>query len=77
MTIDSPLTCYICGETPEGAKTVDLVGCLKDRKKARERFKEKFGTEPQGYLFICDNCRQENPSYAKNVEEKYGIVNSP
>ncbi|PTD94083.1 hypothetical protein C9439_04380 [archaeon SCG-AAA382B04] len=77
MTIDSPLTCYICGETPEEAKTVDLLGCLKDREKARERFKEKFGRKPQGYLFICDSCRKENPSYAKNVEKKYGIIKSP
>lgn len=77
MTIDCPLTCYICGETPRKAKTVDMLGCLKDRKKAKERFREKHNKEPEGFLFICANCREENPVYTKNVEEKYGVVTSP
>ena len=42
-------------------KTVDLLGCLKDREKAAERFKEKHGKEADGYLFICNDCREENP----------------
>jgi len=77
MTIDCPLTCYICGKTPEDAKTVDLLGCLKNREEARERFKEKHEKNPDGYLFICSSCREKNPVYTKNVEEKYGVVTSP
>ncbi len=77
MTTDCPLTCYICGETPEGAMTVDMVGCLKDQEAAGERFEEKHGEQHEGYLFICNDCRDENPAYARNVENKYGIYQSP
>lgn len=30
MTVDTPLTCYICGETGDRT-TVDLIGCFEDR----------------------------------------------
>lgn len=73
MTIDCPLTCYVCGETREDAMTVDMIGCLEDQKSSAERFQEKFDKQPDGYLDICSDCRDDNPAYVKNVEEKYGV----
>ena len=60
---DTPLTCYICGET-EPRVTVDMIGCLKDQEKADERFKEKFGEYANGYIDICPKCK-------KNISKKY------
>jgi len=71
MAIDSPLTCYICGETTN-RKTVDLLGCLKDQKAAEERYKEKFGKKAPGFIDICPDCLKNKPAYAKNVAKKYG-----
>lgn len=73
MSIDTPLTCYICGKTSDRA-TVDLIGCLKDQEKANKRFKEKFNRDADGYIDICPKCRKNNSSYAKNVEIKYGVI---
>ncbi|MFC6992434.1 hypothetical protein ACFQH3_12160 [Haladaptatus sp. GCM10025707] len=71
MTVDSPLTCYICGETSDRA-TVDLIGCFKDQDAASERFEEKHGREPESYLDVCSSCQDENPNHARNAREKYG-----
>lgn len=73
MTVDAPLTGYICGETKD-EKTVDMIGCLHDQDAARERFEEKHGKEPDSYLYVCDDCRDDNPNYAENIEQKYGVI---
>lgn len=73
MTVDTPLTCYMCGRTREEWVTVDLIGCLKDQESAEERFREKFEMAPSGFLFVCPDCRKQNPKYAKNVEKKYKV----
>lgn len=72
MTVDTPLTCYICGETSD-RQTVDLIGCFQDQEDAEERFEEKHGSSAEGYIDICPDCRDENPHHAKNAEEKYGV----
>lgn len=72
MTVDAPLTCYICGETSDRA-TVDLIGCFKDQEAARERFVEKHDEEPGGYLDICPTCNREHPNHARNARKKYGV----
>lgn len=72
MTVDRPLTCYVCGVTSDEFVTVDRIGCLKSGL-ADKRFFEKFGREPESYLFICDKCKKKNKSYAKNIEKKYGV----
>ena len=48
MTVDTPLTCYICGETDDWT-TVDLIGCFEDRQAAGERFEEKHGEKPDAH----------------------------
>ena len=73
MTIDTPLTCYICGKTSDEFMTVDMLGCLKNQEAAEKRFVEKFNFKPDGYLFICSECREKNRTYARNIEKKYGI----
>ena len=71
MTVDTPLTCYICGETSDRA-TVDLIGCFKDMQDAKERFIEKHGHENEGYLDIYPDCQKKNPNHAENAYQKYG-----
>lgn len=71
MSVDSPLTCYICGKMT--AYTVDMLGCLKNQSEAHARFKEKHGKEADGYINICDKCYKTKASYVKNVIKKYGI----
>jgi len=73
MTVDTPLTCYICGETEDWV-TVDLIGCFEDRQSASERFEEKHGRKPESFLFVCPDCRKENPNRAENCYKKYGKV---
>lgn len=73
MTVDTPLTCYICGKTDDW-KTVDLIGCFEDRQAAGKRFEEKHGTPPDSYLFVCPQCQDEKPNHAANCYEKYGMV---
>jgi len=73
MTVDTPLTCYVCGVTSDEFVTVDLLGCLRNQEAAAKRFVEKFGREPEGYLFVCDDCRQRNRAYALSIEKKYGV----
>ena len=73
MTVDCPLTCYICGKTRDEWVTIDLIGCFEDQEMAEKRFREKFGRNPDSYLFVCRNCYKKNKAYAKNVEKKYGI----
>ena len=73
MTVDTLLTCYICGETDDWT-TVDLIGCFEDRHAAGERFEEKHGRKPDSYLFVCPECKEENPHHAENCYEKYGRV---
>lgn len=72
MSIDTPLTCYVCGVTSDEFVTVDLIGCLKDNL-AHKRFRAKFGREPESYLFICGECRKKNKVYARNIEKKFGV----
>lgn len=72
MTVDTPLTCYICSET-SNRKTVDMIGCLRDQEAASERFREKHDTEPNGYIDICPDCRDENPHHTRNTEKRYGV----
>lgn len=76
MTADTPLTCYICGET--GGMTIDMIGCFdpENREEANNRFEEKHGYRPDGYLHVCPQCRDGNPAYAQNVYQKYGRVKS-
>lgn len=71
MTVDTPLSCYICGETSDRA-TVDMLGCLKDQAAARERYIEKHGRNPQGFIDICPDCQDSNPNHAHNTYKKYG-----
>lgn len=73
LTIDTPLTCYVCGITSDEFVTVDLIGCLKNQEAASKRFVEKFGRDPEGYLFVCSDCAHKNRSYTKNIEKKYGV----
>ena len=73
MTTETPLTCYICGRTSGEWMTVDMIGLFEDQDAARERFAEKHGTEPESYLFVCPDCDDENPHYARNCREKYGV----
>jgi hypothetical protein len=72
MTVDTLLSCYICGETSDRA-TVDLIGCFRDQEAAAERFNEKHDSPADGYIDICPDCRENNPNHAKNAEEKYGV----
>ena len=72
MTTETPLTCYICGVTSDDWITVDMKGLFEDQKAARERFIEKHGEEPESYLFVCDECEENNPHHAQNSYEKYG-----
>ena len=73
MTVDCPLTCYICGQTDSDWMTVDLMGTFVDSETASERFKEKHGEPPESFLFICPGCEEKNPHHAKNTREKYGV----
>ena len=74
MTIDCPLTCYVCGVTSEKFITVDMIGCLKHQEAAEKRFIEKFGVKPEPFLFVCNDWTKKNKRYAVNVERKYGGV---
>ena len=40
MTTETPLTCYICGQTNDDWMTVDMIGLFKDQEAACERFKK-------------------------------------
>jgi len=71
MTTETPLTCYICGETDDWM-TVDMIGLFEDQQAAGERFREKHGEEPESYLFVCPECREDNRHHAENSYEKYG-----
>ncbi|AOW79894.1 hypothetical protein HTSR_0703 [Halodesulfurarchaeum formicicum] len=51
-----------------------MIGCFEDRQTAGERFEEKHGKEPDSYLFVCPECKEENPHHAENCYEKYGKV---
>ncbi len=73
MTVDCPLTCYICGETTDNA-TVDMIGCLENQADATVRFREKFNREPDSYLWVCEVCYKVSKPIAKNVEKKYGVI---
>jgi len=66
MTVDTPLTCYVCGVTSDEFVTVDLLGCLRDQEGAAKRFIEKFGREPKAYLFVCGDCRKKNRVYVND-----------
>ena len=72
MTTETPLTCYICGQTNDDWMTVDMIGLFKDQEAACERFKKKHDTEPESYLFVCLAFEDENPHHAENSYEKYG-----
>ena len=72
MTTETPLTCYLCGQTSDDWITVDMIGLFEDQEEASERFKEKHGTEPESYLFVCPTCEDENSYHAENSYEKYG-----
>jgi hypothetical protein len=72
MTIDTPLTCYICGETKDDM-TVDLLGCIKNMQEADKRFIQKFGKSADGFLYVCLECRNKDKFHTKKVYEKYGI----
>ena len=72
MTVDTPLTCYICGETTDRS-TVDLIGCFKEQEAAGLRFKEKHGRVPESYLDVCPSCEEENPHHAQNARDKYSV----
>jgi len=72
MSTDLPLTCYICGEV-DWDGTMDMIGCLKKQDKASERFFEKYGHYPNGYLHICYNCYKNKKEVADRVIEKYGM----
>jgi hypothetical protein len=72
MTTETPLTCYICGQTSDDWITVDMIGLFKDQEAARERFREKHEKKPQSYLFVCPECEDKNPYHAENAYEKYG-----
>lgn len=73
MTTETPLTCYICGRTSEDWMTVDMIGLFKDQHAAQKRFEEKHGKEPESYLFVCDECEDDNPHHAANSRDKYGV----
>ncbi|WP_226022845.1 hypothetical protein [Halomicrobium salinisoli] len=73
MTTETPLTCYVCGRTSEEWITVNMIGLFEDQEAAGKRFEEKHGEEPESYLFVCPNCDDANPNYAKNCREKYGV----
>lgn len=74
MTVDSPLTCYICGKTEDRA-TIDLYGCLMEQGKAKKRLKEKFENRSfNGFIDVCPSCEKKNSNYAKNVYMKYGVL---
>ena len=73
MTTETPLTCYICGELNDDVYTVDQVGLLADSESATERFEEKFGRKPEGYLHICAECEEKHPHHARNTYKKYGF----
>jgi len=73
MTVDCPLTCYMCGKTKDEWMTVDLIGTLKNSTEAEKRFEEKHGCIPDSFLFICSDCHKNNPIHAKRIEKKYGI----
>jgi len=73
MTVDCPLTCYICGRTKGEWMIVDLMGCLKNQDSAGKRFEEKFGHAPDSFLFICGECGKKNRIHTKRIEEKYGV----
>jgi len=72
MTTETPLTCYLCGTTSDDWITVDMKGLFEDQKAARDRFIEKHGEEPESYLFVCDECEENNPYHARNSYDKYG-----
>jgi len=72
MTTETPLTCYLCGQTSDDWITVDMIGLFEDQEGASERFKEKHGAEPESYLFVCPACEDENSYHAENSYEKYG-----
>lgn len=74
MTVDCPLTCYVCGRTRNEWMTVDLIGCLKKQEEADKKFEEKFGRCADSFLFVCHECRAKNRVHAKRVEEKYGVI---
>ena len=74
MTVDTPLTCYCCGETTDNV-TIDMIGCIKKQEKAEKRFIEKFGRNPDGFLEVCPSChRNENKTYISNIIKKYGGI---
>jgi protein-arginine kinase activator protein McsA len=53
VTIDTPLTCYMCGVTSDEFVTVDLLGCLRVQEAATKRFVEKFvGSQRVTSLFV-------------------------
>jgi len=72
MSLDSPLTCYICGEV-NWTGTMDLIGCLKDQEGSFTRFIEKHNDYPRGYLYICGNCYWKKHPYAKRIIAEYGM----
>ncbi len=61
LTTETPLTCYICGETSEEWIAVDMIRLFRDQAAARDRFEEKHGREPESDLFVCPDCEAENP----------------
>jgi hypothetical protein len=71
MKTETPLTYYICGETSDDWITVDMMGLFEDQAAARKRFEEKHRKEPGSYLFVCDECEENNPHHARNSYEKY------
>ncbi len=72
--MDSPLTCYICGETSDKRCTYGRYGCLKNQKEAAIRFEEKHNKKPQHLLDICPSCKHnQHRMYINNIKKKYGI----
>jgi predicted metal-binding protein len=53
--------------------TVDMIGLFKNQEAARVRFEVKHDKQPKSHLFVCSDCEDENPHYAQNSREKYGV----